>query len=158
MKTPKRDKSNSSPQLVVEKIIREQLAKPLNWPGTLESRLLSYGNGGMEFDCYGEHNGTVLLAEINAHHGKLKGGQLDKVLGDILKMYAQSVELKQTGVKSIRMAMIFTNEEAAKYIKGRSWAAEAARKFGIEPHVVPLDAKQIKILLKAQKDQDVRDS
>ena len=108
----------------------------------------------MEFDCYGEHDGTVLLAEINAHHGALKAAQKNKVLRDIFKMYAQSAEqFERAGVTKVRMVIVFTNAEAGKFLDGRSWAAEAARKFGVESVVVPLKPAQIKALQKTQKDQ-----
>ncbi len=159
MNTAKRSKSNSTPQRAVEKIIREKLAKPLDWLGTLEPRPVSYGKKGrMEFDCYGENNGAVLLGEINAHHGKLKPAQQNKVLRDMLKMHAKSEELKQAGTSSVRMVVVFTNVAAENYLKGGSWAAEVAQKFHIESVVVPLKAAQIKVLLKAQKDQDLREA
>jgi len=86
---PKRAKSDSTVQRRIEKTVRERLAQILGWPAALEPRRISYGGGFMEFDCYGEHNGKVLLAEINAHHGKLKPAQKNKVLCDIFKMYMQ---------------------------------------------------------------------
>jgi hypothetical protein len=156
MKSPKRIKSDSSPQRAVEKIIREQLAKPLGWTGSLEPRAVSYGKEGrMEFDCYGEDNGMILLVEINARHGELKPAQQNKVLRDILKIYAKSEELKQDGIKNVRKVIVFTNKDAAKFLKGHSWAAEVAREFCIESIIVPLKKAQIKILLKAQKAQDL---
>lgn len=107
----------------------------------------------MEFDCYGKHDKTVLLAEIYARQGKLESGQKHKVVGDILKMYAQSESYKQTGM-TVRMVFIFASDEAAKYLQGNSWAAAIARKIGIEIHNFPLDEMQTKALLKAQTAQN----
>ena len=148
--------SDSSIQRSVEQIVREQLAEPLGWTGSLEPRAVSYGKESkMEFDCYGEDNGSVLLVEINARHGELKPAQQNKVLRDILKLYAKSEELKKTGIKNIRMVVVFTNKHAAKFLKGHSWAAEVAREFCVESIIVPLKAAQIKILLEAQKAQNL---
>ena len=153
----KRIKSDSAVQRGIEKSVREQLVEILKWHGTIEPRRISYGAAVMEFDCYGESDGTVLLAEINAHHGSLKAAQRNKVLRDIFKMYAQSAEeYEKAGVTSVRMVIVFTNADASKFLDGRSWAAEAARKFAVESVVVPLKAAEIKALQKTQKDQDLR--
>jgi hypothetical protein len=50
----------------------------------------------------------------------------------------------------------FTNDEPARFLNGRSWAAETARKIGVQSVVVPLSPAQTKALKKAQKDQDLR--
>ena len=52
------------------------------------------------------------------------------------------------------MAFIFTSEEAAKYLRGNSWAAAVARKLGLEIHNFPLDKKEITSLLEAQESQN----
>jgi hypothetical protein len=150
----KRKESDSSPQREAEIIIREQLPKHLKWSGTLEPVKLRYGEKSyMEFDCYGQNDKTILLAEIYARQGKLKSGQERKVAKDILKLYAQSELYKQAGM-SVRTAFIFTNEEAAKYLEGASWVAAVAKKFGIEISRFNLDAMQTKVLLEAQQDQN----
>src|SRR5438552_2646302 len=105
-KKPKRAKSDSTLQRRIEKTVREQLAQILDWPAALEPCRIPYGESFMEFDCHSEQNGKVLLAEINAHHGKLKAAQRNKVLCDIFKMYMESAEqFERAGVKEVRMVL-----------------------------------------------------
>ena len=156
-KKPKRAKSDSALQRRIEKTVRKQLARILDWPAALEPRRISYGDSFMEFDCHGEQNGRVLLAEINAHHGTVKSAQRNKVLSDILKMYMQSAEqFERAGIEEVRMVVVFTNAEAAAFLKGRSWAAETARKIGAQSVVVSLSPAQTEALKKTQRDQDLR--
>ncbi|MGB7748081.1 MAG: hypothetical protein WBN75_12425 [Verrucomicrobiia bacterium] len=154
---PKRKKSDSAPQRRIENYVRQRLARKLGWPTPLKPQRISYKTGLMEFDCYGEHDGTVLLGEINAHHGPLKAAQKNKVIRDIFKMFAQKTEQdNRVGVGNVRMVIVFTNDEAANFLQGHSWIAEVARDFGIESIVVQLNPAQIKLLQKTQSDQDLR--
>ena len=49
--------------------------------------------------------------------------------------------------------MCFASDEAAKYVQGKSWVAEAARVFDVEIHVVQLPEDQKNNVLSAQKRQ-----
>ena len=77
---------------------------------------------------------TRVLVEAYAHIGKLKGAQLHKVKGDILKLLL--LERKLGG--SWRKILCFADDMAAEIARGKSWIAEAAREFGIEVRVTPL--------------------
>jgi hypothetical protein len=49
--------------------------------------------------------------------------------------------------------MCFASDEAAKYVLGNSWVAEATRIFGIEIHVIHLTKELKQIVVAAQKRQ-----
>ena len=86
------------------------------------------------------------LVEAYAHLGKVKGGQLHKVKGDILKLIFLERKLGGTW----RKILCFADEEAAQIVKGKSWLGEAAREFGVEVHVVPLSTQHAQKLRAAQ--------
>jgi hypothetical protein len=92
-----------------------------------------------------------VVVEAYAHIGAAKGGQLHKIKGDILKLVFIEKELNE----GWRKIMCFASEDAAKYAQGKSWAAEAARAFGIEIHVVPLTREQRNAIKSAQKRQNM---
>lgn len=78
-----------------------------------------------------------VVVEIYARIGDLKGAQLHKVRADILKLAFIEKRLGSQWKKYI----CFIDEDAAKFIKGTSWAAEAAREFEIKPIVVKIEKK-----------------
>jgi hypothetical protein len=155
---PKRRKSDSTVQRRIEETVRQSLAKKLGWAAAIEKRRFNCGESWVELDCYSEAGRAVLVGEINAHYGELKAAQKNKVLRDILKMHLVHEELrKKPDVTDVRLAIIFTNEAAARFLTaGRTWAAEAARSFGIECVVVPLTKREASLLQRAQRDQDLR--
>ncbi|MBS1197950.1 MAG: hypothetical protein H6R18_1735 [Proteobacteria bacterium] len=90
-----------------------------------------------------------VVVEAYAHIGKLKGAQNHKVKADLLKLaYIE----KKLGV-GWRKIMCFGSSEAAAFLQGKSWAAEAARVFSIEVHVEPLSSEQSQSVKAAQKRQ-----
>jgi hypothetical protein len=90
-----------------------------------------------------------VIVEVYAHVGKLKGAQLHKVKGDILKLILIEKKLGEEWNK----ILCFADEAAAKYVRGRSWVAEAVRTFGIKVHVVNLPEEQLNCVRLAQKRQ-----
>ena len=90
-----------------------------------------------------------VVVEAYSHIGKLKGAQLHKVRADILKL--AFIE-KKLGI-SWRKIMCFIDPEAASFLLGKSWAAEAARSFNIEILVVKLTAEKEALIKSAQKRQ-----
>jgi hypothetical protein len=90
-----------------------------------------------------------VIVEAYAHIGKVKGAQLHKIKGDILKL--AFIE-KKIG-SGWRKIMCFASDEAAKYVQGESWVAEAARVFGVEIRVVNLPLEQRENVMSAQKRQ-----
>jgi hypothetical protein len=154
----KRTKSDSTVQRRVEERVRQSLAHQLGWSAPIEKQRFNCGESWVELDCYSEAGHAVLVGEINAHYGELKAAQKNKVLRDILKMHLVHTDLKEkAGVHDVRKAIMFTNEPAARFLKdGRTWAAEAARSFGVECVVVPLTRNEALRLQRTQRDQDLR--
>jgi len=90
-----------------------------------------------------------VVVEVYARVGEVKGAQLNKIKGDILKLALIEKRLG-TGWRKI---MCFASDEAAKYVQGKSWVAEAAREFGVEIYVVQLPDEQKNNVISAQKRQ-----
>jgi len=90
-----------------------------------------------------------VVVEAYARVGVLKGAQLHKVRADILKLAFIEKKLGP----GWRKIMCFGNAEAAAFLQGSSWTAEAARAFGIEIFVEPLPSDQEKIVKAAQERQ-----
>ena len=92
---------------------------------------------------------SKVVVEAYARVGKVKGAQLNKIKGDILKL---ALIEKKLG-SGWRKIMCFASDEAAKYVQGNSWVAKAAREFDIEIHVVYLPDEQKNNVITAQKRQ-----
>lgn len=75
-----------------------------------------------------------IVVEVYARVGEIKGAQLYKIKGDILKL---ALIEKRLGA-DWRKIFCFASEEAANYVQGKSWVAEAAREFNVEIFVVEL--------------------
>lgn len=90
-----------------------------------------------------------VVVEAYARVGPLKGAQLHKVKGDLLKLAYID---KKLGA-GWRKIMCFGSHEAASYLLGTSWAAEAARSFGIEVIVESLPLEQVQAVVAAQERQ-----
>lgn len=90
-----------------------------------------------------------VIVEAYARVGELKGAQLHKVKADILKLAFIEKKLGP----GWRKIMCFGSAEAAAFLQGTSWAAEAARIFGIEIFVEPLASEQANLVKAAQKRQ-----
>jgi hypothetical protein len=76
----------------------------------------------------------MVVVEVYARIGRVKGAQLHKIKGDLLKL---ALIEKRLGT-DWRKILCFASEEAASYATGTSWVAEAAREFGIEVVVVTI--------------------
>ena len=90
-----------------------------------------------------------IVVEVYARVGEVKGAQLHKIKGDILKL---ALIDKRLGT-NWRKIMCFASSEAAKYVQGKSWVAEAAREFGVEIFVTELPEEQKDNVISAQKRQ-----
>lgn len=87
-----------------------------------------------------------VVAEVYARVGELKGAQLHKVKADILKLAFIGEKLGNKW----RRIMCFGSVDAAKFLLGKSWAAEAAGSFGIEIFVEALPKEQEELVKAAQ--------
>jgi len=136
-------KSDSSEQQEVERyLLKETEAK-------LGLRFVSAFSLGIGVQPDGIDPENKVVVEAYAHIGKLKGAQLHKVKADILKLAFIEKKLGP----SWRKIMCFGCSEAATFLQGASWAAEAARAFNIEVLVVPLPIEQAELIQTAQKRQ-----
>jgi hypothetical protein len=136
----KTHKSDSSEQQSAESFMLDALAKDLCLSFDPEKRLpLSIG---VQPDAVDPTNKVVV--EVYARIGTLKGGQLHKVKGDILKLIF--IDEKLGG--GWRKILVFADELATNYVLGTSWVAEAVRSFGIEVFVRELPKEQ-ELLVKA---------
>ena len=90
-----------------------------------------------------------VIVEAYARVGAVKGAQLHKIKGDILKL---ALIEKKLG-SGWRKIMCFASDEAAKYVQGKSWVAEAAKEFGVEIHVIHLSEELKNKVLSAQDRQ-----
>lgn len=92
---------------------------------------------------------SQVVVEVYARVGEVKGAQLHKIKGDILKL---ALIEKRLG-HGWRKIMCFASNEAAKYVQGKSWVAEAAREFGVEIFIVELPEEQKNNVVSAQSRQ-----
>lgn len=81
-----------------------------------------------------------IVVEVFARLGALKSAQVRKVRADVLKL---AYVRKKLGPEW-RAVICFACNEAAASLTGRSWAAEAAREFGVDiaVHELPEDVRQ----------------
>lgn len=90
-----------------------------------------------------------VVVEVYARVGAVKGAQFHKIKGDILKLALIEKELGA----GWRKIMCFASDEAASYLLGNSWAAEAARAFGVEVRTVSLPEDHKASVIAAQMRQ-----
>ena len=75
-----------------------------------------------------------VLVEAWAHQGPPRPAQKAKVLTDALKL----VWLEQRHLPGAAKILLFSDAEAAKHFRGRTWAARAMADLGVELRVVEL--------------------
>lgn len=90
-----------------------------------------------------------IVVEVFARVGKLKPAQMHKVQADILKL--AFIDKEAGG--GWRKIICFGCKEAASFLQGQSWAANAAKSFGIEIIIFELSGKQRESVVIAQKNQ-----
>lgn len=90
-----------------------------------------------------------IIVEVYSRVGPVKGAQLHKIKGDILKLAL----IGQQAGSEWRRILCFASEEAAAYVARQSWIAAAVRHFGIEVLVVPLSDEHRGRVMSAQDRQ-----
>lgn len=90
-----------------------------------------------------------VVVEVYARVGAVKGAQLHKIKGDVLKLALIGAELGEEW----RRILCFASDAAASYVQRKSWVAEAAKVFGIEVQVVQLPSEQMSKVIAAQARQ-----
>ena len=92
---------------------------------------------------------SKVIVEVYARVGAVKGAQLHKIKGDILKLALIGTELGSEW----RKILCFASDAAASYVQGKSWVAEATKVFGVEVQVVQLPSEQQSRVVAAQSRQ-----
>lgn len=124
--------SASDEQRAVEPLIRAGVSKAVGVELVPQSLRLEHG---ARVDVDGVAADGSILVEIYAHQGRrLKGAQFHKVARDALKL----ATLGRNRPRS-RLVIAFADDDAAAFVTGTSWLAEALRAFAIEVVVVELD-------------------
>lgn len=90
-----------------------------------------------------------IIVEVYARVGPVKGAQLHKIKGDVLKL---ALIGHQAG-SEWRRILCFASKEPAAYVTGQSWVASAVRHFGIEVVVAPLSEEYRERVKSAQERQ-----
>lgn len=90
-----------------------------------------------------------IIVEVYSRIGITKGGQTNKIKGDILKFALIDKYLDDKW----RKILCFTSEETAKKFRGSSWIALAVKAFNIEIIVVELSMEMQDSLREVQKRQ-----
>jgi len=90
-----------------------------------------------------------LVVEVYARVGRLKPAQAHKVKADLLKL----AYLRKLLGPEWRVVFCFVDHQAAAFLMGKSWAAQAAQAFGVEVVVQELPADVREIVVAAQARQ-----
>jgi hypothetical protein len=140
-----RHASDSLEQQQAEAFMLKSLAEKLHLSFNKETKLPI--DTGVQPDAIDLNNKVIV--EVYAHVGELKGAQLHKVKGDILKLIFVEEKLGEKW----RKILCFEDDAAAKYARGGSWVAEAVRTFGVEVRVAKLSEEQLNQVKLAQRRQ-----
>lgn len=140
--------SDSTEQQNAEQYLIDMLSSELGVALSSSKVLLPTGNT-VQIDGYNEKE--MVLCEIYARIGKLKGSQPDKVASDFLKMVF--VERSLSGQWSKHFC--FASKEAAATVMGNSWLASVATTMGIKIHIYPLPSSIAKTVISAQERQQM---
>ncbi len=122
--------SDSSEQITAEAYVLRSLQKELGLHFDPDAKLPI--DVGVKPDAIDPINKVIV--EVYARVGQVKGGQQQKIKGDILKL-ALIDKILGEGWKKV---LCFVSADAAKYVQGGSWVAEAARAFSVEIRIVTL--------------------
>lgn len=143
----KRPAGDSLEQRQAERWLVHRLGKQLNRQLTQNQTLELEGGVRVNLDAFCES--PLILCEVWAHLGALKGSQSDKVLTDAMKLVYVS-KCRGGG----RRILVFGDESAARpFVTGKGWKASCLRANGIEVIEIPFSAKWRKTLEAAQRRQ-----
>jgi hypothetical protein len=137
--------SDSAVQREAEHVVRRQLAARLGVDLAPTTIRLKAG-APVEVDA-GSPDGLV-LAEIFARQGELKGGQQKKVAIDTLKLI--TIREERPGA---RLIVAFADQAAAAYATGGGWVAQALRTWSVEVEIVDLPDELRRRIREAQATQ-----
>ena len=137
--------SDSSEQRKTEPILITGLSKQLGV--ALQGRKLDLTNCKIQIDGYSDN--PPVMCEASSRIGEPKGGQINKVMKDALKLLFADALL---GGRH-RKILLFADEAAKEPFVGDKWQAQCLKHFGVETYVVPLSKKRVESLKKTQKNQ-----
>jgi hypothetical protein len=120
--------SKSGEQLSAEEVIRAGLSRRLGFQ--LSNRRVPLP-GGAHAQVDAVDGERKFFAEIYAHQGPLKGGQIHKIAGDVLKLI--TIQRAHPGSRAV---IALADAEAAAGIRG--WLAESIKIWDIEVLVIPI--------------------
>jgi hypothetical protein len=121
-------------------------------PHRLQLREVSF-----QVDGYYTGPTRTILAEVYARVGPTRAAQRHRVMADLLKLaLIRRLLLETRPDQAISCALVFIDDEATGVVGGKSWAALAAREFGIEIAVAAVQAETIAAVRAAQTRQDLR--
>jgi hypothetical protein len=130
--------SDSALQVRAEGVILEQVGEQLG--ATLAHRKIKLPEGAT-VDVDGVSDDPPTLVEAYARQGVLRGGQLHKIAGDVLKL----VTVRERVLPGARLVIAFASPEASGSIRG--WLAEAMQTWGVQVVVAELpDALRAELL------------
>lgn len=123
----------------------------------LQPRRLQFGEAAFQLDGYHESTGRITLAEVYSHIGPVRAAQRHRVMADVLKLALLKRLLGEARPgQEVECVFVFLDEEATSVVSGKSWAALAAREFGVEIAVVSVEPGLIAKVRAAQVRQDLR--
>lgn len=164
MPKTKRKASDSAAQRNAESAAIKTLSDRLLPTGLqLSKKRIQIANSSIEPDGVAETQSTVHILEVNAHIGTPKNATINKILRDAFKLVtARSFQLNADWKgKEVYIHLVFLDAAAFRPFDSkstRSWRAFALDFWGIKSHVVELSSAQRSSIMKAQKQQDLRDS
>jgi hypothetical protein len=138
---------HSEEQREAEGVMLELLSARLGV--NLEPRLIRLPSG-VRLEVDGACDDPPILCEAWAHQGAAKSAQRDKVAKDILKLPILKEAAREAGAPTPRLILLFGDAAAARACGGRSWKAEAVRRFSIEVEVVELPDETRLAVMQAQ--------
>ena len=150
----KRNDSRSHVQQDIEGYVIERVRKILDIEELVSNPKLILDEEAHSFirpDFFSESE--KIIGEIHSHLGRLKPAQQNKIASDVLKMILYDMIRGYT----FRKYIIVCGKEEDEQLRGRSYLAEAIRKYEITVLYVPIPEESHKLLQEAMKRQNLMD-
>jgi hypothetical protein len=123
----------------------------------LQPRRLQFGDVAFQLDGYHEDAGRITLVEMYAHIGPVRAAQRHRVMADVLKLALLKRLLGEARPgQQVDCLFVFLDEAATSVVSGKSWAALAAREFGVGIEVISVAPELVARVRAAQVRQDLR--
>ena len=151
----KRLGSRSDTQAEVETFVLAQLTSEFN--NVIVGGKIITGRSYIQLDglALDKELGVAVLVEVFGHLGTVKAAQRHKVHADVFKLALARDLLREQGYKDVQAIFAFVCEDCAKALSGRTWAADAAERYGIVTKYIILTDELIARLRSAQVKQNL---